>query len=210
MGSEMCIRDRAEHVENFFHFIAEEIREYMAAMGFRKFDEMIGRSDLLDMNAAIQHWKADGLDLSPILYRPEVDDDVATRCVIDQDHGLEEALDQQLLELAANALESGQSVSIDLPISNINRTVGTILGSELSRKYGNTGLPDDTIDIQFHGSAGNSFGAFVPAGMTLRIEGDTNDYVGKGLSGGRIIVYPPKESTFVPEDNIVILSLIHI
>ena len=133
-----------------------------------------------------------------------MDDDVATRCVIDQDHGLEEALDQQLLELAANALESGQPVSIDLPISNVNRTVGTILGSELSRKYGNTGLPDDTIDIQFHGSAGNSFGAFVPAGMTLRIEGDTNDYVGKGLSGGRIIVYPPKESTFVPEDNIVI------
>ena len=195
---------QAEHVENFFHFIAEEIREYMAAMGFRKFDEMIGRSDLLDMNAAIQHWKADGLDLSPILYRPEVDDDVATRCVIDQDHGLEEALDQQLLKLATNALESGQPVSIDLPISNVNRTVGTILGSELSRKYGNTGLPDDTIDIQFHGSAGNSFGAFVPAGMTLRIEGDTNDYVGKGLSGGRIIVYPPKESTFVPEDNIVI------
>ncbi|MFQ5471797.1 MAG: glutamate synthase large subunit, partial [Dehalococcoidia bacterium] len=195
---------KAEHVVNFFRFISEEIREYLAQMGYRSIDEIIGRSDLLDMRQAIAHWKARGLDLSAILYRPEVGPDVATRCITTQDHGLEKALDQELLKLAAPALERGEPVTIDIPIRNINRTVGTILGSELTRKYGFDGLPDDTITIRFNGSAGQSFGAFVPRGMTLWLEGDANDYFGKGLSGGRIIVYPPKSSTFVPEENILI------
>ncbi len=195
---------KAEHVVNFFHFIAEEVREYMAQLGFRRLEDMVGRSDLIDMRRAVDHWKAQGLDLSAILYRPEVDESVATHCVTTQDHGLEAALDQQLLQLAAPALDRGEPVRIEIPIRNVNRTVGTILGSEVTRRYANTGLPDDTIDIHFTGSAGQSFGAFVPSGVTLRVEGDTNDYVGKGLSGGKLIVYPSKVATFVPEDNIVI------
>tara|TARA_Y100000994_G_scaffold79546_1_gene65593 strand:- start:43365 stop:47927 length:4563 start_codon:yes stop_codon:yes gene_type:complete len=195
---------QADHVVNFFKFIAEEIREYMAALGFRNFDEMVGRSDLLDMRDAVDHWKASGLDLSAVLYRPEMPEDVATHCVIEQDHGLEDALDQELLVLTKSALQDGEKIELTLPITNRNRTVGTILGSEISLKYGNIGLPDDTIDIHFKGSAGQSFGAFIPAGITLNLEGDTNDYAGKGLSGGKIIVYPPVESTFVPEENIII------
>jgi glutamate synthase (ferredoxin) len=195
---------QAEHVVNFFRFIAEEVREYMAQMGFRKFEEMIGRSDLLDMSKAIEHWKAQGLDLSAILYRPEVPDDWATHCVTEQDHGLDKALDQELLKLAAPALEHGKKVTIELPIHNVNRTVGTILGSDLTRKYGFDGLPDDTITLRFKGSAGQSFGAFVPRGITLWLEGDSNDYTGKGLSGGKMIIYPPKDSTFVAEENILI------
>jgi len=195
---------KAEHVINFFRFIAEEVRGYMAELGFRTMDEMVGRSDVIDMRRAVDHWKAQGLDLSAILYRPEVGPDVATRHVTAQDHGLERALDQDLLRLAAPALEHGEKVALDLPIRNIHRTVGTILGSELTRRYGNNGLPDDTIHIRFHGSAGQSFGAFVPSGVTLELEGDTNDYVGKGLSGGKLIVYPPVAATFVPEENIVI------
>ncbi|MEZ4552367.1 MAG: glutamate synthase large subunit [Dehalococcoidia bacterium] len=195
---------RAEHVVNYFRFLAEEVRQYMAQLGFRTLDEMVGRTDAIDMRRAINHWKAQGLDYSAILYRPEVGPDVATHCVTTQDHGLEEALDQQLLPLAAPALERGERVHIEMPIRNVNRTVGTILGSELTRRYQNAGLPDDTIDIHFRGSAGQSFGAFVPAGMTLRLEGDSNDYIGKGLSGGKLIVHPPKEATFIPEDNIVV------
>ena len=195
---------KAEHVVNFFHFIAEEIREYMAQLGFRKFEDMIGRADLLDTKDAVDHWKAQGLDFSAILYRPQVGDDVPVRQVRFQDHGLDRALDQQLLPLAAPALERGEPVVIEMPIRNVNRTVGTILGSELTRRYANTGLPDDTIDIRFTGSAGNSWGAFLPSGITMRIEGDTNDYPGKGLSGGKLIVFPPKVSSFVPEDNIVV------
>ncbi|MGE0228579.1 MAG: glutamate synthase large subunit [Dehalococcoidia bacterium] len=195
---------RAEHVVNYFRFLAEEVRQHMAQLGFRTLDEMVGRTDAIDMRLAIDHWKAQGLDYSAILYRPEVGPDIATHCVTTQDHGLEEALDQQLLPLAAPALERGERVHIDMPIRNVNRTVGTILGSELTRRYQNTGLPDDTIEIQFQGSAGQSFGAFVPAGMTLRLEGDSNDYTGKGLSGGKLIVYPPKVATFVPEENIVV------
>ncbi len=195
---------KPEHVVSFFRFIAEEVRELMAQLGCRTFDEMIGRSDLLDMRRAIDHWKAQGLDLSAVLYRPEVGPDVATRCVTTQDHGLEKALDQDLLKLAALALENGTPVTIEMPIRNVNRTVGTILGSELTRRYGFNGLPDDTISLKFTGSAGQSFGAFVPSGITLWLEGDANDYIGKGLSGGKIIVYPPKGSTFVPEQNILI------
>ncbi len=195
---------QAEHVVNFFHFIAEEMREYMAAMGYRSVDEIIGRSDLLDMRRAIDHYKARGLDFSAIFYRPEVGADVATRRVADQDHGLDKALDQELLPLAKPALAKGKKVAIEMPIRNVNRTVGTILGSELTRKYGLSGLPDDTITIRFDGSAGQSFGAFVPRGITMFLEGDSNDYAGKGLSGGKLIIYPPKASTFVPEENIII------
>jgi glutamate synthase (NADPH/NADH) large chain len=195
---------KVEHVVNFFRFVAQEVREIMAQLGFRTVDEMIGRSDLLDMREAIDHYKAKGLDFSKIFYRPPVGPEVAVRKVTEQDHGLDKALDQQLLPLAAPALERGEPVEIAMPIRNVNRTVGTILGSELTRKYGGAGLPDDTIKIKFHGSAGQSFGAFVPRGMTLMLEGDANDYVGKGLSGGKIIVFPPRVATFVPEDNILI------
>ncbi|MES4791787.1 MAG: glutamate synthase large subunit, partial [Chloroflexota bacterium] len=195
---------RAEHVVNFFRFIAEEVREYLAQLGYRSLDEIIGRCDLLDVRRAVDHWKAQGLDLSAILYRPQVDPSVPTRCVTTQDHGLEHALDNELIRCAEPALERGERVVLDFPIRNVNRTVGTMLGSELTRRYGQTGLPDDTIDITFHGSAGQSFGAFLPAGITLRLEGDANDYIGKGLSGGKIIVYPPKDASFVPEENIVI------
>jgi glutamate synthase (NADPH/NADH) large chain len=202
------LRDRfagqADHVVHFFRFIAEEVRQYMAELGFRRLEDMVGRSDLLDMRHAVDHWKAQGLDLSTILYRPEVDLSVATHCVTTQDHGIEDALDLQLLPFAQPALERGEHVRIVTPIRNVNRTVGTILGSEVTKRYANVGLPDDTIEVQFTGSAGQSFGAFVPAGMTLRVEGDTNDYVGKGLSGGKIVVYPSKEATFVPEENIII------
>jgi glutamate synthase (ferredoxin) len=202
------LRDRfsgkAEHVVNFFRFIAQEVREYMAQLGFRRFEDMVGRSDLIDMRRAVDHWKAQGLDLSAILYRPEVDASVATHAVTTQDHGIDRALDQQLLPLAAPALERGEPVRIEMPIRNVHRTVGTILGSELTRRYANTGLPDDTIQIHFTGSAGQSFGAFVPPGITMRVEGDTNDYAGKGLSGGKLIVHPSPRSTFVPEESIVI------
>jgi len=195
---------QADHVVNFFQFIAEEIREYMAQLGFRTFDEMVGRSDLLDIRRAVDHWKAQGLDLSAILYRPEVDPGVAIHQITTQNHGLDRALDNELISLCEPALERGEAVTLNLEIRNVNRTVGTMLGSELTRRYGFAGLPDDTIAINFAGSAGQSFGAFVPNGVTLRLEGDTNDYVGKGLSGGKIIVYPPKNATFIPEDNIVI------
>jgi glutamate synthase (ferredoxin) len=199
---------RAEHVVSYFRFVAEEIREYMAMLGFRTMDEMIGRSDLLDTQKAIDHWKAQGIDLSAILYRPDVPADWATHCVTTQDHGLDKALDQEILKLAEAAIVRGEKVTLDLPINNVNRTVGTITGSELTRNHGFHGLDDDTLTLNFKGSAGQSFGAFVPRGMTLRLEGDANDYVGKGLSGGKIIVYPPKDATFVPEENILIGNVV--
>ncbi len=195
---------RPEDVVNFFTFIAQEVREYLAQLGYSSLDEIIGRTDLLDVRKAVDHWKAQGLDFSAILYRPEVGPEVATRCVREQDHGLEKALDQKLLELAAPALERGEKITIEMPIRNVNRTVGTILGSEVTRRYGFSGLPDDTITLRFTGSAGQSFGAFLPSGITMWLEGDANDYIAKGLSGGKIIVYPPRGSTFVPEENILI------
>jgi glutamate synthase (ferredoxin) len=195
---------KAEHVINFFHFVAQEVRELMAQLGFRSIDEMIGRSDLLDMKRAINHYKARGLDFSKIFYRPDMGPSVATRRVVAQDHGIDKALDQELLKLAAPALENAEPVAIELPIHNVNRTVGTILGSELTRRWGGAGLPDDTIRIKFTGSAGQSFGAFLPRGITLSLEGDSNDYIGKGLSGGKVVVYPPKESTFVPSANVLV------
>ena len=195
---------RPEFVENYFRFVAEEVREAMAEMGFRTMEEMIGRVDRLDTTGAVDHWKARGLDLSPILLNPDVPDTVARRCVREQDHGLDRALDNTLIERCAPAVEHRTPVSFTLPIRNVNRTVGTMLGSAITRKWGGAGLPDGTIDVTFTGSAGQSFGAFLPTGVTLTIEGDANDYFGKGLSGGRLAVYPPRASTFVAEENIVI------
>ncbi|MGZ3393218.1 MAG: glutamate synthase large subunit [Isosphaeraceae bacterium] len=198
-------RGQVEHVVNFFEFIAQEVRELMAQLGFRTIDEMIGRCDLLDMRQAIDHYKARGLDFSKIFYRPDMGPDVAVRRVREQEHGIEKTLDvTTLIPACAPALERGEPVELDLPIRNVNRTVGTILGSELTRRHGGTGLADDTIKLHFTGSAGQSFGAFVPRGITLTLEGDSNDYVGKGLSGGKIIVYPPRTATFIPEENILI------
>jgi glutamate synthase (ferredoxin) len=196
---------RAEHVVNYFRFVAEEVRELMARLGFRSLDEMIGRSDLLEMNRAITHYKAQGLDFSKIFYRPSNSDDVPPRKMIEQDHGLDNSLDvTTLVPACAPAIERAEPITLNLPIRNINRTVGTILGSEVTRSHGATGLPEDTIRLNFQGSAGQSFGAFVPKGITMTLEGDSNDYVGKGLSGGKIIIFPDKTSTFVPEENIII------
>ncbi|MGH7198157.1 MAG: glutamate synthase large subunit [Candidatus Omnitrophota bacterium] len=193
------------HVVHFMQFIAEEMRELMAQLGFRTVNEMIGRTDRLEMKKAVDHWKAKGLDFSNILYQPKVDASVGRYCQIGQDHGLDKALDNTtLLKLCEPALTRKQPVKASLPIRNINRVVGTILGSEVTRRHGAEGLPDGTIHLKFTGSAGQSFGAFVPRGMTLELEGDANDYVGKGLSGGRIIVYPPAKATFKPEENIII------
>jgi len=194
-----------QHVVNFMYFIAREMREWMARLGFRTVDEMIGRVDRLAQKKDIRHWKASTLDLSRLLQIPDVPEDVGRHCSIQQNHGLEKALDQKvLLELCKPALENGEHVEIDLPIRNINRVVGTQVGSEVTRRYGPEGLPDDTIRMTFHGSAGLSFGAFIPKGITLVLEGDSNDYIGKGLSGGKVIVYPPPGSPFASEENIII------
>ncbi|MSQ23149.1 MAG: glutamate synthase large subunit [Chloroflexi bacterium] len=193
------------YVVNFMRFMAEEMREYMAKLGFRTVDEMVGRVDRLEMRPAVGHWKAKGLDYSAILYQPQVGPEVGRYCQIPQNHGLENALDNEvLLELAAPALERGEKVRAELDIRNTNRVVGTILGSEVTRRFGRDGLPEDTIHFHFHGSAGQSFGAFVPPGMTLELEGDANDYFGKGLSGGKLVLYPPGGSTFAPEENIIV------
>ena len=194
---------KPEHVMNYFRFVAQEVRELMAQLGFRTVDEMVGRMDRLRTKGAIDHWKGKKLDLTPILDYPEVPSNVGTRKTKEQDHGIDKVLDRQLIELAEEALEHKRPVEIRLPIRNSDRTTGTILGSELTRRHGADGLPDDTIGIHFKGSAGQSFGAFVPPGMTLTLEGDANDYMAKGLSGGRIIVFPPKRATFVPEENII-------
>ncbi len=193
-----------EHVINFFFFLAEQVRGYMAQMGFRTFDEMVGRVDMLDPRKAADHWKAKGLDFSPILYNPRTPSRVARRCVQAQDHGLENALDYQLIELARPALEQQTPVSVDVPIRNVHRTVGAMLSGEIARRYGSAGLPADTIRFRFNGSAGQSFGAFLAQGVTLELEGDVNDYAGKGLSGGKLVVYPPRASRFAPEENILI------
>ncbi|MFD2613809.1 glutamate synthase large subunit [Paenibacillus gansuensis] len=194
-----------EHVANFMRFIAMELREWMAELGFRSLNEMVGRSDLLDSRKALSHYKAKGLDLSPLLYQPEIDADQSRYARHEQDHGLEQTLDmQQLLSVAQPALESRTPVQGIFPIKNTNRVTGTILGSEVTRRYGREGLPEDTIRLHFKGSAGQSFGAFVPKGITLTLEGDSNDYVGKGLSGGKIIVKPSEKATFAPEENVII------
>ncbi len=193
-----------EFVENFFRFVAQEVRELMAELGFRRLDEMVGRADCLDVEPAVQHWKAKGLDLSPLLHQPSLPATVARRCVTRQEHGLGDALDNDLIRAARPSLKTGQPVELTAYIRNADRTVGTMLGSEVTRRYGGDGLPDDTIKIMFSGSAGQSFGAFVPRGMTLTLVGDANDGFGKGLSGGKLVVYPPARSTFRSEDNIII------
>ncbi|MBI4485487.1 MAG: glutamate synthase subunit alpha, partial [Acidobacteria bacterium] len=198
---------KAEHVVNFFRFVAEEVREYMAALGFRSMDEMIGRVDRLNVRTAVDHWKARGLDFSAILHSAMPAGGSAEsprRSTTKQDHGLDAALDHQLIARCADALDHQTPVQIDLPIRNAHRTVGTMLGYEVTKRYGSDGLPDDTIQLRFHGSAGQSFGAFVPRGITLVLEGDSNDYAGKGLSGGKIIVYPPRTSRFVAEENVLV------
>ena len=194
-----------EHVVNFMRMIAEEVREIMAQLGFKQMNKMIGRVDRLEVKKAIDHWKVKGLDFSKILYSPEVPTDVGRFCQIPQDHGLDKALDNTvLLNLCEPAIERKEKVVAALPIRNVNRVVGTIVGSEITRRWGAEALPEDTIEIHFTGSAGQSFGAFMPRGMTFMLEGDANDYVGKGLSGGKIIVYPPERSTFVAEENIIV------
>ncbi len=195
---------KPEHVVNFMMFIAQELRELMAELGFRTVDEMVGRVDMLEPRDVLEHWKAKGIDLSQILHRPDVPSSVAIRCIQPQDHGLEKALDNKLLELARPALERKQPVEIDLPIRNVNRTVCTILSAEVSRKWGMEGLPPETIKIKFTGSAGQSFCGFMADGIAVTLEGDANDYFGKGLSGGRVVVYPPKDASFAPEENIIV------
>ncbi|HEY1578098.1 MAG TPA: glutamate synthase large subunit [Terracidiphilus sp.] len=197
-----------EHVINFFFFIAEQIRQHMAKLGFRTVDEMIGRVDKIDANIADAHWKAKGIDLSSILYSPTVPSRVARRKMQPQDHGLDQALDHQLIAKAKPALESKTPVTASFSIRNVHRTVGGMLGGEIARRHGSAGLPDNTIHFKFEGSAGQSFGAFVPNGVTLELEGDTNDYLGKGLSGGRVIAYPPKTSSFLPEESILVGNVV--
>ena len=193
-----------DHVVNYFFFVAEEVRQLMAKLGFRKFTDMIGRVDKLKVQKALDHWKAKGLDLSALLWKPEVEPHVKTHCMDAQNHGLDKVLDNKLVELCQSAIECGEKVVLDLDIRNTDRTTGTILSSHIARRYGEDGLPPDTITINFVGSAGQSFGAFVSRGITLNLEGESNDYLGKGLSGGKIIVKPPKGSCFKPEDTILI------
>ncbi|HJM98280.1 MAG TPA: glutamate synthase-related protein, partial [Acidimicrobiales bacterium] len=194
---------KAEFVVNFMEFIAEEVRELLAALGFRSLREAIGQAASLDVTDSIDHWKAEGLDLSPILYQPPLASEAVRYCKEKQDHGLEEALDQTLIQLAEGALRHGDRIKLELPIRNVNRSVGTMLGYHLTKRWGGEGLPDDTIQVNFVGSAGNSFAAFMPSGITLRLEGDANDYVGKGLSGGRVVLIPPSNSIFKAEENVI-------
>jgi glutamate synthase domain-containing protein 3 len=195
----------ADNVVNFMRFIAEEVREWMAKLGYRTLNEMVGHTERLETSKAISHYKSRGLDFSPIFYQPSVAPTVGRHCMIAQDHELEKSLDfTTLIPRCQDALEHGQPVEVSLPIRNIHRVVGTMLGSEITRRYGAGGLPPDTIRLNFKGSAGQSFGAFIPAGMTLTLEGDANDYVGKGLSGGKLIVFPPPSSTFRAMANVII------
>jgi glutamate synthase (NADPH/NADH) large chain/glutamate synthase (ferredoxin) len=193
-----------EHIVNFFFFVAEELRQIMAKLGFRTINEMVGRVDKLKVHKAVDHWKAKGLDLTPLLQAPNVSPEVPRYCVQKQDHGLAGVLDNKLIDLCKPALEKKEKVALDLPIRNVNRTVGTMLSSRVAKQYGLEGLPDDTITIKFSGSAGQSFGAFLSHGITLILEGESNDYLGKGLSGGKIVVFPPKQAIYAPEETILI------
>jgi glutamate synthase domain-containing protein 3 len=197
-----------EHVINFFFFIAEELREIMAQLGFKTVDEMVGRVDMLEAKKSVEHWKAKHIDLSFLLYNPPAPSRFSRRSQISQDHGLKDLLDYQIIEKAKDALEQKKHVEFSLPIRNVHRTVGAMLSGEVARRYGSKGLPDDTIKIHFHGSAGQSFGAFLAKGVTLQIEGDANDYVGKGLSGGKLVVYPPRGSKFAPEENTIVGNVV--
>jgi len=195
---------KPEHVINFLFYVAEDLRLIMAELGFRKVDEMIGRVDCLVQRTDIDHWKAKGLDLSAVLYNPPMPSHVGRRCTQAQDHGLSDSLDGKLIEQARDAIEHLTPLALNLPIRNVHRTVGAMLSGRIARKRGSVGLPDDTIRIQFHGCAGQSFGAFLSPGVTLTLEGEANDYVGKGLSGGRLVIYPPRNSHFIPEENILV------
>jgi glutamate synthase (NADPH/NADH) large chain len=197
-------KGKPEHVVNYMLFVAEELRNIMSKLGIRTMEEMIGRSDLLVKNKAVNHWKANGLDLSRILYKPDMGPDVATYHSETQDHGLEKALDHELISKAKPALEKGNTVKIETAVRNTNRTFGAMLSGVIAEKFGQRGLADDTINIKAKGSGGQSFGAFLSKGITIELEGDANDYLGKGLSGGHIIVYPPKASTFKADENIII------
>ena len=199
---------KPEYVINYFFFLAEQVRQTMAELGFRTINEMVGRVDRLDTRKAIEHWKAKGLDFSDLLHKPEVSDEVATYCCQEQDHGLWKALDNDLIEKCQKALEKKTPVQLELPIRNSNRTVGTTLSYEVARRYGEEGLPEGTIQISFKGSAGQSFAAFLAKGITMNVEGDANDYFCKGLSGGHVIIVPPTESTFVPEENILVGNVV--
>ncbi|MEP6696312.1 MAG: glutamate synthase-related protein, partial [Pseudonocardiales bacterium] len=192
-----------EFVITFFEYLAEEVREWLARLGFRSLEEAIGHAEVLQIRPAVEHWKAAGLDLSAVLHVPDLPQGTALTRTTEQDHGLDRALDNTLIDLCEGALLDGSPVRLELPVRNVNRTVGTMLGSYVTRRFGGDGLPPDTIDITFTGSAGQSFGAFLPAGVTLRLEGDANDYVGKGLSGGRITLRPPRTAPFVAEDNVI-------
>ena len=197
---------KAEYVVTFFEYIAQEVRELLAELGYRSLDEAIGQVGALDIAEAVDHWKASGLDLTPILHAPDTSQfpEQDLHCTKAQDHGLEKSLDvTELVPLARPAIESGEPVRAQVAIRNVNRTVGTILGHEVTKKHGGDGLPEGTIDLTFIGSAGQSFGAFVPRGMTLRLEGDANDYLGKGLSGGRLIVRPDRAATFEANEQII-------
>ena len=195
---------KPEHIVNYLFFVAEEARQLMAKLGFRTINEMVGRVDKLKITKAVDHWKAKGLDLTPLLTMPDVGSDVPRYCVQKQDHGLADILDNKLVDLCKAAIEKGEKVSLELPIKNVNRTTGTVLSSRIAKRYGLGGLPEDTISIKFNGSAGQSFGAFLARGVTLTLEGESNDYIGKGLSGGKIIVFPPKNVLFNPEETILI------
>jgi len=194
---------KPEFVETFFEFLAEEVREYLAELGFRSLEEAIGHAELLDVERAIAHWKADGLDLSPVLRGPEFPEDAPRTNRRAQDHELAEHFDQELIRLSQAALERREPVVIELPIANTERAVGTMLGHEVTKRYGAEGLPSETIDVTLHGTAGQSLGAFLPRGITLRLEGDANDYVGKGLSGGDLVVRPHRSAVFPAERNVI-------
>ena len=192
-----------EHVVNYFFFVAEEVRQFMSELGFRKFEDMIGRADLLDMRKGVNHWKAQGLDFSKIFYQPKVSGTATHHCE-QQDHGLDKALDHQLIAKSKAALENSKPVQIELPVKNTNRTVGAMLSGEVAKRHGHAGLPEDTIHIKLTGTAGQSFGAWLAHGITLELEGDGNDYVGKGLSGGNIVIYPSAKTIIKPEENIIV------
>ena len=199
---------KPEHVINYFFFVAEELRQIMAEMGFRNINEMVGRMDRLDARQAVAHWKAQGLDFSKLLHKPDVPDGVATYCRETQDHGLDKALDNQLIALCEDALERAEPVELNLPVSNGNRTVGTTLSYEIAKRYGEDALPEDTIKINLTGSVGQSFSAFLAKGVTMRVRGDANDYFCKGLSGGKVIITPPEQATFAPEENIIVGNVV--
>ena len=194
---------KPEFVVNFFEFIAQEVREYLAALGYRSIDEIIGRRELLDVDRAVAHWKASGLDLTPVLVGPDFADAEPRRNARAQDHELDEHFDNELIRRSRLVLEHGGSVEIELPVANTERAVGTMLGHEVTVRHGDQGLPTGSIDVTLTGSAGQSLGAFLPSGITFRLEGDSNDYVGKGLSGGQIVVRPPRDAGFVAERNVI-------